>query len=90
MGRVFAEELSVMDMDLRTQLAIHLRTNHYPPVPLEMVDVCIDAIEAYNSGESDKEILLPDGTTWRNKEYAPAWAIVDGHHLNPWLDDWDD
>jgi hypothetical protein len=90
MGRVFAEDLTDMDMDLKTQLGYHLRANHYPPVPHEMVPVCIEAIEAYNSGEHDKEIDLPEATTWRNKNFAPAWAIIEGHHLDPWLDDWED
>ena len=73
------------DLDLETAITIQLRSNHYPPVPYSMVPVCIEALDAYNSGEHDKEISLPDGVTWRNKITAPANAIIDAHHLWEWV-----
>lgn len=84
MGSLQAQEMSDM-LSLEDGLAWHLRINHYPPVPLEMIPVCIEAIRAYNDEAYDSPIDLPDGTTWRGEVYAPAWAIVDGHHLHPWV-----
>ena len=84
MGSLQAQELSEM-LSLEDGLAWHLRSNHYPPVPLEMIPVCIEAIQAYNQEDYDFQIDLPEGTTWRGEIQAPAWAIVDGHHLHPWV-----
>ena len=85
MGSNFATDLADMDMDLAQSIRIQLTANHYPPVPVSMVEPCIEAIHACNEQEYDKLIKLPDGITWRDKEYAPASAIVEGHHLEAWL-----
>ena len=90
MGKVFAEELSDMDMDLKQQLGYHLRANHYPPVPLTMVEPCIQAIEAYNEGAYHREIELPEGVSWRGKTTAPVYAMIEAHHLEAWLDVWEE
>ena len=39
MGSNLATELAdgILDLDLNTQLRIHLQSNHYPPIPVEMV-----------------------------------------------------
>ena len=50
MGSNFATELAdkdLFDLDLETAIGYHLQGNHYPPVPLSMVQPCIDAIDAY-------------------------------------------
>jgi hypothetical protein len=51
-----------------------------------MVFPCIAAITAVNDGERDKLIELPDGVLWKGHKEAPAYAIVDAHHLDPWVD----
>ena len=85
MGSNFANELSTMsDISLENAIAIHLQSNHYPPVPLSMVQPCIEAIEAYWEDDSDRLIKLPEATSWRGKDSAPAWAIIEGHHLDSW------
>ncbi len=84
---MFAEDLSTMDISLEDSIGFHLQNNHYPPVPLSMVPVCIEAILAYNDGAYHRELQLPEGTTWRGSETAPVYAIVDAHHLEPWLVD---
>jgi hypothetical protein len=30
---------------------------------------------------------LPAPSTWRGEKSAPAWAIAEAHHLEPWLND---
>lgn len=69
-----------------TALSWHLQSNHYPPVPLSMVPVCLAAIEAANEGDYDRLIDLPEGVLYRNNEQAPAWAIAEAHHLDSFID----
>jgi hypothetical protein len=86
MGRIFAEELSD-DHPLDLALSIHLQYNHYPPVPLSMVPVCSAAIDAYNEGDYKRHISLPSEVFWRDNAYAPAYAIIEAHHLESFLED---
>lgn len=72
-------------MTLETAISIHLRANCYPPVPEEMIPVCIEAIQLYNEELYNNEVELPAGVTYRNNTTAPAWAIVDGNHLHAWI-----
>lgn len=73
-------------LDMETQIGIHLRSNHYPPVPSSMIKPCIEAIDAVNDlGLWDAPIELPEGISWRGQTYAPASAIIEGHHLNAWI-----
>ena len=73
------------ELDLETAIGYHLQGNHYPPVPLSMVQPCIDAIDAYYEDDFDKEIEMPEGVSYKGKTTAPAWAIIEQHHLNAWL-----
>lgn len=86
MGSMFAEELANSDVSLETAIGIHLQSNHYPPVPLIMVEPCITAIEFVNLYEGDSEVALPDGVLYKGRDTAPAWAIVEAHHLQAWID----
>lgn len=54
-----------------------------------MIEPCIRAIEAVREGDSEREIALPEGVSWRGREAAPAHAIVEGHHLETWCYDED-
>jgi len=85
MGRAFAE--SVQDLDLEVAIGYHLQGNHYPPVPLSMVEPCMDAIEAAWNEDWNLEISMPDGVLYKGKTSAPAWAIIEQHHLDPWIED---
>ena len=73
-------------LDIEQQISIHLRANHYPPVPTSMVKPCIEAIDAVNDlGLWNADIELPEGVSWRGKNYAPASAIIEAHHLDAWI-----
>ena len=88
MGSNFAHDLAdndLLDLDLETQIGIHLQGNHYPPVPKSMVKPCLDAIDTYYEEDYHRLIDLPEPITWRDKTQAPASAIVEAHHLNAWL-----
>jgi hypothetical protein len=89
MGSLQATEMAELT-DLETALTWHLRANHYPPVPLEMLEVCKEAIALCNEGLENNTVDLPLGVRYRNDTYAPAWAIVDGHNLHPWIQREDD
>ncbi|NDI10883.1 MAG: hypothetical protein EBY74_07870 [Actinobacteria bacterium] len=87
MGSNFANDLALADnIYIEGQIAIHLQANHYPPVPLSMVQPCVEAIDAVNdAGLWDLEIPMPEGVTYKGLTTAPAWAIIEEHHLNAWL-----
>jgi len=94
MGSVTAIGLADSVLDLETQLAYHLQGNHYPPVPLSMVQPCIDAIDAYYDEDYDRMIDMPMvgdfQILYRGDTQAPARAIISQHHLEFWLPDWED
>lgn len=74
-----------LGLDLEAQLSWHLQSNHYPPVPVSMVPVCIEAIDSYNEGHYYVEVPLPEGVYYKGSQTAPAWAIVEQHHLDAWI-----
>jgi len=86
MGSVTAIGLADSVLDLETQLAYHLQGNHYPPVPLSMVKPCIEAIDAAYDEDYDLEIEMPEGVFYKGKTTAPAWAIIEQHHLSWFID----
>jgi len=87
MGSNLAYDLASdeLGLDLETAIGYHLQGNHYPPVPLSMVQPCIDAIDAYYDEDYNKMIEMPEGVSYKGDSYAPAWAIIEQHHLDAWL-----
>jgi hypothetical protein len=73
------------NLSLEVGLAYHLQANHYPPVPVAMVDACIETIDAYHDEDYSRLIKLPEGVSWRGEDHAPASAIAEAHHLDAWL-----
>ena len=71
--------------ELEAALRWHLRHNHFPSVPLSMVEPCMAAIDAAVAEEWDEQIALPDGITYKGRDTAPAWAIVEQHHLDAFV-----
>ena len=85
MGSNFANDLAAMaDLSLSDAIGMHLRGNHDPPVPLSMVQPCIDAIDAYWEDDYNREIEMPEGVSYKGRNTAPAWAIIEQHHLEAW------
>lgn len=91
MGSNFAIDLAGLDefnpLTLEQKVSLHLQVNHYPPVPLSMVQPCVQAITAINECREDKSIDLPEGVLYKGKTSAPAWAIIEQHHLEAWVQD---
>jgi hypothetical protein len=97
MGSVTALGIQDTVLDLETQILYHLRGNHYPPVPAEMVTPCIEAIDAAYEEDLDRMIDMPKvgdfQILYKNSTQAPAWAIIEQHHLDTFIepvDDWQD
>ena len=74
-----------IDLSLEDAIGYHLQGNHYPPVPLSMVPVCIEAIDAYYDEDYERFIAMPEGVFYKGMSHAPARAIIEQHHLEPWL-----
>ena len=83
MGNMTAIDLAD-NLDIETAIGYHLQGNHYPPVPLSMVEPCMDAIEAYWEQDINKLIEMPTGVSYKGNTHAPAWAIIQQHHLDAW------
>ncbi len=85
MGSITAIGLADTTLDLETQLLYHLKGNHYPPVPAEMVKPCIEAIDAYYDEDYSRRIELPvvDGfqISWKGNTWTTASALVSHAHL---------
>jgi hypothetical protein len=90
MGSITAIGLADSVLDLETQLLYHLKGNHYPPVPSEMVAPCIEAIDAAYEEDFNRMIDMPMvgdfQTTYKGSKQAPAWAIIEQHHLQFFID----
>lgn len=87
MGKHTAEALTETETGLETQLLIHLRNNHYPPVPSYMVAVAKKAIEIYNETQKGDELIeLPNGVTYRGSETVSVFGVIKAFHLDPWCD----
>ncbi len=89
MGSVTALGIQDEVLDLETQILYHLKGNHYPPVPAEMVTPGIEAIDAYYEEDYHRMIDMPMvgdfQITYRGSTQAPASAIIEQHHLRFWL-----
>jgi hypothetical protein len=94
MGSITALGIKDEVLDLETQLLYHLKGNHYPPVPAEMVKPCIEAIDAYYDEDYERMIAMPMvgdfQILYKGMTHAPARAIISQHHLEFWLPDWEE
>ena len=65
MGRLSAvsmsEQVKDAGLDLGIALEWHLRSNHYPPLPLFFIPACKAALEAAQDEDWDRDIPLPKG-----------------------------
>jgi len=96
MGKLTELMIANTDLPLDRKVAWHLQGNHYPPIPLVMVEACVEAIELARLGYYDTEVKLPIGEskdgepfqiTWHGQDTAPVSAIVESHHLDGFIQD---
>jgi hypothetical protein len=90
MGSITALGINDSVLDLDTQLLYHLKGNHYPPVPAEMVQPCIEAIDAFYDEDWERMIAMPMvgdfQILYKGMTHAPASAIVNQHHLDIFIE----
>jgi hypothetical protein len=90
MGRQTADAIAGFDIPLLNQIEIHLSNNFYPAIPRFMAQACVDALNAYWEEDIDRMIDMPKGVSYKGSTSAPAWAIVEQHRLDSWLDEEED
>jgi hypothetical protein len=90
MGKQTADAISELDVDLIQQITYHLQVNFYPPIPPLMAPTCVDALNAFYEGETNRMIKMPEGVSYKGSNSAPAWAVVEQHRLSSWLDEEED
>jgi hypothetical protein len=92
----YAELIAEGSISLKGALAAHLQSNHYPPLPLELVPACITAIHNIEDGEPDKPVRLPKGcklaknrmgSTYTNM--PPSWRLAEACHLDCFIQEED-
>lgn len=88
MGSNLAYELASGELNVTLEQAIgwHLQGNHFPPIPSSMIQPCIEAIDAGNDEDWDREIAMPEGILYKYGNTAPAWAVIEQHHLHAWIE----
>ena len=86
MGSISAQDMA-HQAPLEVALTWHLQSNHFPPVSTAFIPTAIAAIEAANEGDWDRVIDFPKGTAIESDN---AGRIVDGLHLESWIDFSDD
>ena len=79
MGRVQAEGMAEMGLDLATLLHWHLQCNHFPPVHDAFIPAAKEAIIAVECEDEDALIQLPNG------KVLEAWRVVEGLHLDTFI-----
>ena len=85
MGSLQAMEIAEA-LEIDDALAWHLRSNHFPPIPLSMIEPCKEAIQNALAGEWTKLVSLPEGVGYKGLTVAPTDAIIEQHHLDPWVE----
>lgn len=95
MGRLTAETLAE-EFEIGSGLREHIRTNHYPPLPVEYVDIARKAIDIYNeTADCDALIELPQDLQprpillqWVNDlPHISVGTAIEILHLDAWLID---
>lgn len=69
------------------KLEYHLRCNHYPPYPLELLPVVKLAIQKANQGENDALVSL-EGTGIEHERFGtlvPVSVIIDDFNLEGFI-----
>lgn len=82
-----SELIAGAQLSLFEKLDYHLRGNIEPPVPKTMVPVALEAIwlDSYGFDWDETEVQLPQGSRYFGKQQASIRAIIEGHHLQPFL-----
>lgn len=72
--------------DLDTAVRWHLTANCFPPIPENMVEPALAAIQAMVDEEFEQEIALPEGVQYQGQTTVEAQTLLTALHLQPFLD----
>lgn len=86
----YADAIDQGICSLDSALAAHLQSNHYPPLPVDMVPACKRAIKRIEYGSPDRLVLLPKGMKIRHggehfTQRPPAWRVAEVCHLDAFI-----
>ena len=81
MGRMQADEMA-RELPLDAALHWHLTCNHYPPLPVALVEPCKAAIEAGQDEDWLRPIPMPEGF----RQHVTAGDLIEGLHLESFLE----
>jgi len=94
MGIMKALAYGELDLSIEDQVRLHFTQNCYPPIPLFMVDVAMQAIIACCEEDYFEMIELPDGVSFRNGEKeVSASQIIESLRLDAFVmqdPEWED
>ena len=79
MGNLTAIGLAESGVPLETALAIHLKSNHYPPIHEAFIPVAKEAIALAEDEEWDAELTYPNGLV------RTVAHTVEGLHLDAFI-----
>ena len=80
-----AWEVSQGTVSLQGALIWHLQSNHYPPLPVELVPVAMRAIAKANKEQWHTKVLMPKGISFRGLKLAPVGDLIEALHLDSFL-----
>lgn len=84
MGYLSAEGM-LEQTDRETAVRWHMKANCYPPIPDMMFDSIIRAIELYNDYDQESRIGLPEGVSFRGRDYATVLEIMEAYRLDAFV-----
>lgn len=85
MGYLSAKEMREQ-ADLEIALLWHLTSNHYPPLPEQMVPVARRAVELARAGHWNETMVLPKFIEYKGRIRMGVWEAVESMHLQAFID----
>jgi len=85
MSKLSENIVSNTEIALDKRITWHLLGNHYPPLPIDLREPCLQAIELANFGYWDSEIELPKGITFGGSKILSVSKMVELCHLETFI-----
>lgn len=87
MGQLNTQHFLAVTQSMHESLTWHLQANHYPPIPVEFVEPCKEAIYLARQGLFDEVVELPEGCNRRGRRFVNVATIIDDLHLHSWVEE---
>jgi hypothetical protein len=72
--------------ELKKEIGNHLQNTNYPPITLDLVDACINAIRLAEQKRWNDLVELPQSVKFNGTGFATVNDIIVGQRLENWLD----